>query len=91
MYPTAQAPIEASLARKWSPCCTAILVLPKTEGDLSKYTDQGQCGQLGQDAMEWAVVVGVIQGTDDLRLNPSERLLAWMRWPQIMTNFLQGI
>lgn len=63
---------------------------PQTEGDLSKYTDQASVASWARDAMEWAVVVGVIQGTDDLRLNPSGTATR-MEMAQIMTNFLQGI
>ncbi len=40
-------------------------------GPVKNIQTRASVASWARDAMEWAVVVGVIQGTDDLRLNPS--------------------
>ena len=62
---------------------------PEVDQDLSEYSDAGQIQSWAQEAMEWAVLTGVIKGNDG-KLTPGS-VTSRMEMAQIMTNFCQGI
>ena len=67
--PTARIRTPTSLVSSSSPCCIAMQALPKADGKLDSFSDFASVSSYAENAMQWAVANGIVNGSNG-KLNP---------------------